>query len=954
MRVSNATASPSRLPPKAFGVLCALARQPGTLVTKNALLDTVWGHQHVSESVLKTTISQLRAALADDASNPRYIETASRLGYRFIAKMGPDPALSQVGAKPTPKTAPIHLEMASDPTVFIGRKTPFARLQEAWRRASAGQRQLVWVAGDAGVGKSTLLEAFTRASGAVAIAQGQCVEQYGAGEPYLPVLQALGDLSREYPDLAAIMRAAAPTWLLQLPWLITEAERLALSRELVGVSQERMVREFHELVARFTEKQPLLFVIEDLHWCDQATLRLMDHFARHRGVARILWIGSFRLTQVIAEEHPLQALRQELRLHRLCEEILLDPFSEAEVLDYLRGRMPVAETSEAFVRRVHAHTDGLPLFVATVIDALLGSDSDSGATARDRLAVAANAPLPVPEDLAGAVETRIGKLSADMVALLEVAAVCGVEFRAGAVAEVLGRSLLEVIGSCDQLVQKQYWLRHVATIDLRDGTLDSLYSFRHAIYRHVFYQRVGAAPRVQLHRRVAQALGAGVAQGVSVAPAELASHHERGREPAAALRAYSLAAQSALRAFAPAQAVEICEHARTLFALVPPGPERMALELAIESPRGVATSQIHGVGSLEARGIWERVRELFESLPQHPARALLVNGYGALLFSRGEYAKLTALAEKFDQLDGPDREPLLVMTALFRAGAASGRGQCRLATEWWQKAIAYCESIKDRSGFQAFIIDPEAGIRANSVRTFFERGLFDEARRQADKAIAQGEALGHPLTQTLARWRAGMLEVRLCNPHKVIEHASAIETIVNKTSITQGDGPSRYLRGWATAQLGDPKSGLEQIREGLARHLRVGMISSSTEVMGYAAEALVLAGDWAAAEQELDAAFAQVRALDENAYVPMLLILRARVAQGRGDSAGAYRFLQEAVDMARTQEAPGFELKAACALVEHPASTPADREVLGQLVASFTEGLDTPDVVRACRLATAM
>src|SRR6186997_1517934 len=90
---------PVALPPKAFGVLCTLARQPGTLVTKNALLDTVWGHQHVSESVLKTTISQLRAALADDASNPRYIETASRLGYRFIAKMGPDPASSQVGAK---------------------------------------------------------------------------------------------------------------------------------------------------------------------------------------------------------------------------------------------------------------------------------------------------------------------------------------------------------------------------------------------------------------------------------------------------------------------------------------------------------------------------------------------------------------------------------------------------------------------------------------------------------------------------------------------------------------------------------------------------------------------------------------------------------------------------------------------------------------------------------------
>ncbi|HYJ42010.1 MAG TPA: AAA family ATPase, partial [Steroidobacteraceae bacterium] len=369
---------PVALPPKAFGVLCALARQPGVLVTKNALLDTVWGHQHVSESVLKTTISQLRAALADDAASPRFIETASRLGYRFI---GAKERVAALGAAPISE-----VEMEAAP--FIGRRAPLARLQDSWSRAVGGQRQLVWVAGDAGVGKSTLLENFLRVSGAAAIAQGQCVEQYGAGEPYLPVLQALGDLCRAYPELAAIMRGVAPTWLLQLPWLVNETERAALVRELVGVNQERMVREFHELIARFTEKQALLFVIEDLHWCDDATLRLMDHFARQRGGARILWIGSFRLTQVIAESHPLQGLRQELRLHRLCDEIVLDPFSEAEVLEYLRARMPMLEPPEAVVRRVHGHTDGLPLFVANVVDAVIGSEMDAGATSRQRMLAA--------------------------------------------------------------------------------------------------------------------------------------------------------------------------------------------------------------------------------------------------------------------------------------------------------------------------------------------------------------------------------------------------------------------------------------------------------------------------------------------------------------------------------------------------------------------------------------
>src|SRR5262245_61927969 len=123
---------PVALAPKAFGVLCALARQPGVLVTKNALLDAVWGHQHVSESVLKTTISQLRAALTDDASSPRYIETASRLGYRFIGA-GKRGAVPNAGG---PAQAAIEaVEMGTVPgekgaVPLIGRRAALARLHD--------------------------------------------------------------------------------------------------------------------------------------------------------------------------------------------------------------------------------------------------------------------------------------------------------------------------------------------------------------------------------------------------------------------------------------------------------------------------------------------------------------------------------------------------------------------------------------------------------------------------------------------------------------------------------------------------------------------------------------------------------------------------------------------------------------------------------------------------------
>jgi DNA-binding winged helix-turn-helix (wHTH) protein len=147
---------PLALPPKAFDVLCALARRPGQLVTKTELLDAVWGHQYVSDSVLKTAISDLRAALGDDAKLPRYIETAARRGYRFIgAAVVPtssvaSASLAASAAQPAPDAAPL-----------IGRQAALARLRAAWSAALAGQRKVVWVAGEAGIGKTTLIARFT-------------------------------------------------------------------------------------------------------------------------------------------------------------------------------------------------------------------------------------------------------------------------------------------------------------------------------------------------------------------------------------------------------------------------------------------------------------------------------------------------------------------------------------------------------------------------------------------------------------------------------------------------------------------------------------------------------------------------------------------------------------------------------------------------------------------------
>lgn len=523
------------LAPKAFAVLCHLAARPGQLVTKDQLLDAVWGRRFVSESVLKTAVNAIRSALGDDSRQPRFVATVARRGYRFIGL----PVAGESAAPAVPAAAAAPATTAPRPSL-IGRRVAAEHL-DAWRAAAwAGQRQMVLIGGDAGIGKSTLIRALAddaRTRGE-AVAYGQCVEQAGGGEPYLPILDALAELARGPAAAAwlAALRQAAPTWLAQLPWLVSEADQAQLLRELAGAAQDRMLREFGALLDVVTPKHPLLLVIEDLHWSDHATVSLLDFLARRRGAARWMVVASFRPTDVALSEHPMQALRQELRLHKLCREVLLEPFSEREVDAYLHHRLggqPIAR-HEALARALHAHTDGLPLFLANVLD-----DLDSGGPAlHDGAAwadpVATLARLHLPDTVVGIVERQIARLPGDLREALEAASVVGLEFTHPLLASVLGLDAEALRNRCDDLARRGEWLRSAGMAVFPDGSLGGRYAFRHAVYRRVFYERSAPARRIQWHLRAAEALQALLStQGERIA-ADMAPHFEGARDTAAA------------------------------------------------------------------------------------------------------------------------------------------------------------------------------------------------------------------------------------------------------------------------------------------------------------------------------------------------------------------------------------------------------------------------------------
>src|SRR5713101_7697498 len=240
---------PIGLRPKTFAVLRYLVEHPGRLVTKEEVLDAVWGQTVVSESVVKSCIRELRKALADAAQTPQYIETVHRRGYRFIAPLATSPqSVSSFEFRvPSAKSEPAPSPQPPIPSP-VGRQAELAQLHKWLEGVLRGERQIVFVTGEPGIGKTTVVEAFlsqVAATAPVRIARGQCVEHYGAGEAYLPILDALTRLCRE-PSSDAVVRALvqhAPTWVIQMPSLVGTGELRALQRRAQAATRERMLRE---------------------------------------------------------------------------------------------------------------------------------------------------------------------------------------------------------------------------------------------------------------------------------------------------------------------------------------------------------------------------------------------------------------------------------------------------------------------------------------------------------------------------------------------------------------------------------------------------------------------------------------------------------------------------------------------------------------------------------------
>jgi tetratricopeptide (TPR) repeat protein len=593
-----------------------LVRNAGRVVLKDDLMREVWPDTFVEENNLTVNISALRKILQEGSSDRSYIQTLPRRGYRFAATV-------RHSGESLPATQPGEAEADSD--ILVGREPELRKLETFLTKAVQGFGRMVFITGEPGIGKTALSNAFLRLVRsrypAAKLSQGRCLEQYGAGEPYLPVLDSLSALlsgsDREF--VAGVLRCYAPTWCLQFPSVFASDEaRARLYRETVGATKERMLREMVDALGALALAAPLILHFEDLHWADPSSTDLLRRLCHDAGNQRLLVTGTFRPEDI---EHGNRAFKNfllEAQIHSQCEEMAINLLSQEALATYLGTRFAPNRFDPDLAVLIHRKTEGQPLFATSLVQFLI----ERGDIARIGEYWILTRPLStldleVPVNVRKMLLRKIEVLEGEDFRALEYASIQGEEFTSTLLAGILGTDDMALEERLDRLEKVHRLIQTIGEDELPDGTFTTRYRFRHVLYQNAVYQDLVKKRRTLLHRQTGDLMIRLYGDQAPRLATQLAMHFERGRDFERAVEFLIHAGDNAMQIHANEKAVE--HYSRAMDFLPRLVAERQASVLsAIYQKRGaayLATGHFdHAVGDLtdllcQARSVKDRMKE---------------------------------------------------------------------------------------------------------------------------------------------------------------------------------------------------------------------------------------------------------------------------------------------------------------------------------------------------------
>lgn len=842
------------LRPKAFAVLKTLIEKPGQLMKTQELLDAVWPGTFVGDAVLKGCVLQLREALEDSAASPRYIETVHRRGYRFIG--GPDEAdndsesTAQHGTIPvqeegacTVKHAPGEIQVG-----VLGRDAELAKLLGWLERVGAGERETVFITGEAGIGKTTLVEAFleqARQLPGTLVVRGQCLEHFGSGEAYLPVLDGFSRLCRSAEGARAlqILREQAPSWLAHMSWLAAPAEKESMQSRTLG-TRERMLREMADAIERLSDQYPVLLVLEDLHWSDYSTLDLIAHLARRRDRACLMILGTYRPVDVILTSHALKDVKRELQAHRLCHEMPLEYLTEDAVAQYLAARCRDNEFPSRLRHSIHRRTEGNPLFMVSLVEYLIEEKFVAQEDGRWKLqSELAAIEAAVPASVRELIEKQMERLSGDERRVLEAASATGMEFSIVAVAAGLNMPTEWVEQHCEELARRHEFLTGGWLGELPDGSISPRHQFRHVLYREVPYSLIAPMRRAQIHQRIADRAVEIFREHATEIAAELAMHFEQSRDWPRALHYLVDAARTAYHRSAHHEACRLAGRGLEVLQELPETTERAGMEITLRMIQSVSWIAVKGFAAVEMEKICTLAKQLSWMNGHSPqlfnllVLLVLYYKFGGRLHSAEETARqLMEIAEA-------QGDPALVMEAERAMGSAMvEQGECLEALEHFNRASSLYAAHHNHPYTLTIAHDCKVVSECFAARALWNLGEDDLALKRMKGALDLARELSHPASWLFAAHFSAQLHQLQGDAVAAHERAREVVKLADEYGLDLWQAVGDIDLGWADAELGNPEDGIERLQRGIKTYMATGAKLWCPHFLGLLADQLGKAG----------------------------------------------------------------------------------------------------------------
>ncbi len=898
------------------------------------------------------------------AKNPARRPTASEAAM-VLASLGTDRAAGPRPGERVTRSVPL----AAPRVVFVGRDHERALMRQAFDSASQGRGRLLTIAGEPGIGKTSLVDVFLSDLGASEVAcraaRGRCSERVAGTEAYLPWLEALDALRRgsavaTLPAAGSVertLRHVAPTWYAQLAPLTTEnASDASVVAALRSASQERMKRELSALLEELSSHEPLVLVFEDLHWADVSTIDMLAFVGSRLATIRALIVVTYRPSDLQIANSPFIAIKHDLQARGICRELPLDFLGAADTDAYLAREFPGHRFPDDLRAMVHVKTEGNPLFMVDLVRYL----RDRGVIALDEKGwVVASTMTGVdhdlPESMRGMIERKLGQLSADDRRLLVAASVQGYRFDSTVVAAALGVQQSQVEERLEALDTVFAFVRQDGDVVHPDGTLTLTYHFVHILYQEAFYASLRPTRRAELSTAVAAALRRCHNDQVDKVAVQLAVLHEVSRDFVTAAEYYLLAARNATQVFADHESVALARRGLNALKAAPDSQSRGRLELALGLTLSWSLINTRGYAAPEVEQTYTRAISLCSDPVNQPELYRALWGLAMCHLVRAEFTRTRELAVEILRLAQESKALPALATAHYMLGTVLFYlGELVASRDHYVEGVA----LGDANPGEANLPDgrdPSLTCRAQLARLLWLLGYPDQALDASNAALKLASEIGQPLGIAFAHFLQMLMRQMRGEPAETAQCADRILALAREHDLPQYRAWAVILHGWAQVMQGD-EAAIVVLHDSLVAYGRLGSTLSRTHFLGLLAEGL---GRHARVDDALGVvgqALTLVETTNERYYEAALHTTNGELLLQQdtpGSAAAAERCFEQAIVCARQQHAKSLGLRASLSLARLWQGTGRSAEahaMLSTIYGSFTEGFDTRDLQEARQL----